>query len=363
MDVKNRLLKLRTAITRLKRRNSKEWSSFGKHIFASHPLLIIGLGILLSVKQIAPSIISIPTQAKSIHDATFSIGVTCLGIWTIVAGIGTGFRLFNLFALAIQCIERFVFLSIVLLLIRCFASEIAEVVILVRQNPEDILLTLIAFLIVSVTFSFSKKYHAERVTEKLANLGMRFTQSIKPPLMQDVQRLAVHEAGHALLYAAAHKVPKDLTAQIMPELIGVPNETTGYVWTKESPPESPTQEFLHWRMLLDLAGNVAEITTFGNRGSGATSDNEIWITNAIEYLEAGMGEVYFHNSIKESHVLHNRLVLNSLKAQHEKILLSFFTVNQSLLKELADTIVLKKRLEQKEITPFLERVVLTEGVV
>ena len=111
-------------------------------------------------------------------------------------------------------------------------------------------------------------------------------------------RIAVHEAGHAMLWSAEIPTPSTLELVYQPEEKG----KEGYV-TNGRPKKSPeemTDKRLIFGMLVKLAGQAAEQMIFDAPSEMAGHDNKEWVEYAREFIgrhsEVGWTEEHLHES-------------------------------------------------------------------
>jgi hypothetical protein len=79
------------------------------------------------------------------------------------------------------------------------------------------------------------------------------------------------------------------------------------------------------------------------------------------FLSAGFGEVFYSSPEDEPQLMHNRAVLNDLKARCVAEAQLLLETNRDLLNELATAISEKKTLSRDELAPYLARVVKQKG--
>jgi len=172
-----------------------------------------------------------------------------------------------------------------------------------RNKPlaEDVRLEIIA----KETFGFSGA-HLESLANEAAILAMRegcgeisqhhFNESIdkvmmggkldKRPSEAEMQRVAVHETGHALISELVRPGSvSTLTVTPRGDALGymrqVPEDDT-YLYTKD---------YLENQIAVMLAGAVAEEVILGNRSTGSSGDFEQAVRTADTMLRSGMSEL------------------------------------------------------------------------
>lgn len=176
------------------------------------------------------------------------------------------------------------------------------------------------------------------------------------PTSRDLQRIAVHESGHALTYAALGFAPQQLRAVIHHRASDV--GTLGMVSCAWSPHLMPDRAHVEWYMLHCLAGERAEKSIEGAPSLSSERDHALWFELAKPYLTNQCRGLYFVKPNDEIEIAHNLSVLEALQREHAQILDEFFELNRKLLVDLADCMRSKRKLNRSEISPFLARTVI-----
>jgi len=179
----------------------------------------------------------------------------------------------------------------------------------------------------------------------------------KPRKPEDIQRTAIHEAGHVLLFAMRGELPEAFTVSVHAEISGH-DLYRGRVEYAQPAPDVLTEGYLRWSMLMHLAGAEAEFIALGERADGAQTDNEKWLGAATAYLSSGFGEVFYAAPADDAQIEHNRVVLNALKSECTQEVRTFFTANRQVLDELSAVIAKDKVLNREQLVPYVARVVL-----
>ncbi|MDF8362044.1 MULTISPECIES: hypothetical protein [Achromobacter] len=177
------------------------------------------------------------------------------------------------------------------------------------------------------------------------------------PSSNDVRRIAAHEAGHVLLYAALGETLPDVrvTLRDRPDSHGSMGSVTGVGSTDRL----PRIGFVEWQMLVLLAGAESERLLEGSYSLGATEDNQRWLDLAKAYLTARPGPpVYYLNSIIPSEVEGNAAAIAALHSEQVSLVRAFLNTNLSVLKDIADHLAERRKLEREDLIPHLMRVVL-----
>ncbi len=169
---------------------------------------------------------------------------------------------------------------------------------------------------------------------------------------------AVHEAGHLLPFAMLARLPRNLTAHI-----NDPPGTrfSGHV-THDPYEAEATRDFLRWRMLMMLAGNVAGEVVLGINDDGGTTDYATWMAIARSYLAAGFEGPYFNNATDDAEVAINRAGLLDLRDQQKRDLADFVRANVQLLAEISAELQREGMLDSVALERHLARVAFTPAI-
>lgn len=175
--------------------------------------------------------------------------------------------------------------------------------------------------------------------------------------LRDVMVLSVHEAAHALLFAA-------WPAGVLTGVIIRPELGRGQV-TYKLPNASRNKQEVKFQLLGHLAGRAGEQAMFQTQFLGAEDDLEKYSTLAPNYLALdGVQEklCLLPAAKTPEEVAYNASVLHQLRSQHFDVLTEFFRVNWDLLDDLAAQVRERLTLDGPSVQPYLERVVLTAGL-
>lgn len=155
------------------------------------------------------------------------------------------------------------------------------------------------------------------------------------------KRLAIHEAGHALLLAGYSQLPTLVCVMI--DRRPVSNSYNGRVWHSVDENSNPSEAHIEWAMLTDLAGYVAEWqvnATHQKNQTNCDSDLEDW--DRLYLLLAAKNK-----DLTEKEVL---------KREQEQQLDVFMKDNIALLHELADNLVEKDVILYDILHPIIQKV-------
>jgi vesicle-fusing ATPase len=233
-----------------------------------------------------------------------------------------------------------------------------------RNKPlgDDVRLNVIA----RETFGFSGA-HLESLANEAAILAMRegsglilqhhFNESIdkvmmggvldKRPSESEMQRVAVHEAGHALLSERV-RMGSVSTLTITPrgDALGymrqVPEDDT-YLYTKD---------FLENQIAVMLAGSVAEEIVLGSRSTGSAGDFEQAMRSAETMLRTGMSELGVISLDSLPQDLKYRTLTGIVNGQEERVREEISRERDALLR-VVDVLLEKEKISGEQFRSLL----------
>lgn len=343
------------ALDRLQQATPKDLARGLLRVVGEHPALVFGLLAVLAWGQSVPTADNLPAPAQAIYSATYTIGMVWLVVWTIWRTVVDAHFSRNPFAVAISFVERFILLSLALVVVRGFGVDLAELVASVKANPDDALAFVAATIVVCVAFALApaRRVAAARDVEAAGYVVMAAPRRERSA--QDIHRTAVHEAGHLLLYGGRAELPADIAVRVLPE-IGCTDQYRGQVTHADNTPAERTEGYLRWLMLMYLAGTEAEYIALDERVDGSGRDNSQWLNAATAYLSSGFGEVFYADPAGDAQLAHNRAVLNDLKGCCVRDVREFLAANRALLDELAAAIADQKTMNRDQLATYLSRV-------
>ncbi|WP_207002551.1 hypothetical protein [Trinickia mobilis] len=333
---------------------------------AANAIVLLALAFIVTLGKSAPAVDSLPATARITFEVAERLGTLVVTLWMVWRGLFLFFAFGDhhdtrAWDLAIGIVQRVVLFVASLLAIRYFGSVIADTVAYMLANPGTSVATLLGIAVIAASYFLVPKVQSREVVGVAYRAtGVAVAGRRMPRLAEDIRRTATHEAGHALLYAALPSLPDGFKVKVL-ESVAPSDEYRGFVRVDKFP-SAATEGFLRWCMYLDLAGMAAELLACGDRADGARGDMSRWIAVARAYLLAGLGELFYADSGTPEHVAHNRLVLNTLRAEHEEALFEFFDANLDLLRELRDRLLEARELGADEVAPYLARVTFTSTV-
>lgn len=176
---------------------------------------------------------------------------------------------------------------------------------------------------------------------------------------KDISVTCIHEAGHALVYAALPNIPEQFRMKALPQADG--RGRLGSVSSVDWNGILKPRDFLLIQLLMLLAGQKAEECILGELFDGAHSDLRYWQEEAKNYLRLGFGELYFTPAENDFEAEQNRQVLERLRDEQGDLLIRFFQANQEVLQDLAQELRTKGKLLKADVEPFLSKAQLVDG--
>lgn len=179
------------------------------------------------------------------------------------------------------------------------------------------------------------------------------------PTGRDRDHAAAHEAGHIMAYAALEELPAGLCVELHDS--AQPDGSLGFAGGCSSDHLLPLRSFVEWRMVVDLAGQVAEQQLLGEATLGALQDHEVWLKRARGYLSLQIRGSFYARPQNAFEQARNDDALEALRREQLDLLKCFFAQNAALLSEIAGALVTSGRMGLADLRPFLARVVLPDG--
>lgn len=233
-----------------------------------------------------------------------------------------------------------------------------------KPMAEDVKLEAIA----KDTFGFSGA-HLESLANEAAILAMRegskeisqhhFNESIdkvmmggkldKRPSEAEMKRIAIHEAGHALLSEMVRPGSVS-TLTVTPR-----GDALGYMrQTPEDDTYLYTKDYLENQIAVMMAGALAEEVVLGSRSTGSSGDFEQAVRTAETMLRSGMSElgVVCPDSLPQE--LRHRTLTGIVKEQEERVR-SYISDSKHLFTHIVEML-----LEREKITGEQFRLILRE---
>ncbi|WP_425953057.1 metalloprotease [Ralstonia pseudosolanacearum] len=178
-------------------------------------------------------------------------------------------------------------------------------------------------------------------------------------VMGDLRSAAIHEAGHALLYAVGNRIPDDALAYVDRETL---SPVLGAVGFPHVSGMEPTVEFTHWQLHTLLAGMVAEQVVLGRKGFGAGGDLELWGQMSEAYLSLRDDVAYYLKPQTDLEQEANKRELVRLKRRIIVSLTRYMTANKHVLLKIADRLLEVDCLDYNDLADLLRGAVKAGGV-
>lgn len=167
------------------------------------------------------------------------------------------------------------------------------------------------------------------------------------------RQTAVHEAGHALMYALGARIPEDASAFIDTDTL---SPSVGQVSFPGGRNGDFLYDLLEWKLYTCLAGLVAEKIDTGTHGFGAGGDMRVWQELAIPYLLLRADITFFEEPKTDLEMESNKRELVALKKQMLVAVTRFLRANWDVVMRIADS------LEEVEYLDYLQLANLLKGV-
>lgn len=320
----------------------------------------------------ATPVATLPATTAAVYQAASNIGWIWLALWMgwrflgALMDVPNGETFLPILAVLAGAAERGTMLVLALTAIRKFAPDVAAIVQDIESKPAASIAVVAGFLAVYAAFSAlpSRRYSSvvRSAVAMPAAVGAAVSSNVRRPRSpQAVRRTAVHEVGHALLYAALPELPAKMSVTVLAK-ISMTDLYRGSVASDWDWTEAETESAMRLRMLIDLGGTLAEQVVFGERADGAGEDNERWTAIAERYLACGFGEPYFAKPANANQIEHNRLALSAIKSGQYSALTEFFQLNRSVVDDMTDRLVATSQLDRDDVAQLLQRVQFTSSI-
>lgn len=228
--------------------------------------------------------------------------------------------------------------------LKSFNKEINIAFSYLYTNKEDVLTFC---LVMALGFIMTK----EKTNNKEMRNGTPYTFVAKGleekiRTKEEIYQVAVHEAGHALLFGLLNDgLLNDKLRKFEIKVFRKINSKSpnyGYVHFSQFKNGYLKKDHLEWIMMMNLAGKEFEKIIFNDDFVGATTDMVQFNYYAHQYLQSGFSDVYYLNPVNDAEVKMNYLSLNKLKMEMEDKTRDFLIKNKEAGLELA------KRVTEQE---------------
>lgn len=171
-------------------------------------------------------------------------------------------------------------------------------------------------------------------------------------------KIAVHEAGHAMMYAYFKKVPEQLDILLYEHAMNKDGASRGLVIAKV--PVKNSKEFREWELLLALAGTRAELIAYGKHSDGSESDIKKWQDMAHSFLTE-FDSKYTNQPTTPANFHTNKRIETALFEKQTTIIDKFLKKNKPVMMKMAKQAMVFHRLESVHIAKHLTKVSYTTG--
>ncbi|CAB3754452.1 hypothetical protein [Paraburkholderia humisilvae] len=236
-------------------------------------------------------------------------------------------------------------LAVTVLLLRLGAPDISALLSAVSTSPQAAIPALAAVAVVGWVECLVGK---RRLVPAIEEGAMQ--PYIQSP--EDMRRVAIHEAGHTLLYRLLPERPSDMRVLVR-RVITDRNPRGGEVLL--TPMQVPVT-YAYVAMLIALAGLEAEFAVLESRANGGADDYAEWMELATRFAVAGSAGAFYRFPATFWQRQINRDTINALEERQRSDLREFFTSNRDVLVELADNILARGELDHEQIASYLDRV-------
>lgn len=177
---------------------------------------------------------------------------------------------------------------------------------------------------------------------------------------RDMRCAAIHEMGHALVYAAigAEHLPKTIIVRLNNQASTDGN--IGYVSGLRTPHILHSQTLMEWYMLFFLAGSASEMAILSKSLLGSSEDHEKWLNFAHIYLSEQKCGVYYNRPSNPLEMESNERKIADLREHHFSILHRFLTLNHETIKKGAEQLYKYRRLGHDDLLPLLSAIQMPE---
>ena len=158
------------------------------------------------------------------------------------------------------------------------------------------------------------------------------------PSRQELERVAVHEVGHALV-SEQNRPGSVSTLTITPR-----GQALGYMrQVPEDVAYLHTRDYLESQIRVLLAGSLAEEVVLGNRSTGAANDFEQALETAAQIIRSGMSEL----GVVDPDILPPDLryqVVTDIISEQEKAIKEFLTRMHGVIKQVVNTLLAEEKI-------------------
>lgn len=194
-----------------------------------------------------------------------------------------------------------------------------------------------------------------RINHKQSNVSKGVLLSRKEMTQQDIQIVATHEIGHAMVYAALGQLPPEFYV-----VIEMNQNSLGCVGGMNNYRLLNKKVFLEWIMLCNLGGRAAEEFMLGRDAvtDGATQDMLQYQQYAYSYLKMQFAGFYYTSPEREEEFQQNFQKAEKLLRKQIQQLKEFYELNRNVFDELTALLAQQKRFNREDLFPFFQRIIV-----
>ncbi|AMW80522.1 hypothetical protein AMD27_16530 (plasmid) [Acinetobacter sp. TGL-Y2] len=171
-------------------------------------------------------------------------------------------------------------------------------------------------------------------------------------------KIAVHEAGHAMMYSYFKRCPESLDIYLYEQALNREPDTRGMVVAKVN--AKNTKGYKEWELMLMLAGTRAELIAYKSHSEGSESDIKKWQDMAHTYL-SDFNHLYTNQPTTPANFDTNKRLETKLFERHTTTIDKYLKKNQSIMMAMAKQAMVFHRLESVHIQKHLSKVKITTG--
>ncbi|OSQ45658.1 hypothetical protein [Thalassospira alkalitolerans] len=173
---------------------------------------------------------------------------------------------------------------------------------------------------------------------------------------RDNETVAIHEAGHAMMFAAVDEIPGYVEIIAKPSEFGL-GATVGTGLKHQAAASNEYQ----WAMLCCLAGQAAEKFKLGIIHDGSQQSYEHWMDAAKRFLSQQPGQIFYPAPTNTLEIEHNNQALCELRERHLSLLEQYFSLNSAVFDSLCETLHKQKHVKAGKLRKLLAPVQLPDG--
>ncbi len=244
-----------------------------------------------------------------------------------------------------------------------------KIVKTVRAYPPDVAVVLVStFAAIAAVVSVLWLVRTSRLvlsafrprTNAPRNVGLMTAEIANPLTPHDREVAAIHEASHALVFAALHTLPEGLEVNLFER--ATPSGALGNTRWSGLSDRLPFNDYMEWEMLVALAGRAGEIAATGTSTAGSNKDHAQWLALAHRYLGTHVRGIYYNEPATDYQERYNHDMREALQADQYVQLASFFAANTELHRTLIEDLDTARSMDRGTLSKYLDQAVIPEGL-